>query len=41
MQKKKKGKFIVSCSAEEEFSIESKYLINCSGLSNELTLKKH
>ena len=37
--KKKEGKFIVSCSAEEEFTIESKYLINCSGLSNELTLK--
>ena len=37
--KKKKGKFIISCSAEEEFTIESKYLINCSGLSNELTLK--
>jgi len=37
--KKKKGKFIISCSAEEEFILESKYLINCSGLSNELTLK--
>tara|TARA_B100000900_G_scaffold250703_1_gene213580 strand:- start:6252 stop:7340 length:1089 start_codon:yes stop_codon:yes gene_type:complete len=37
--KKKKGKFIVSCSAEDKFLIESKYLINCSGLSNELTLK--
>ena len=37
--KKKKGNFIISCSAEEEFTIESKYLINCSGLSNELTLK--
>ena len=37
--KKKKGKFIISCLAEEEFSIESKYLINCSGLSNEATLK--
>ena len=37
--KKKKGKFIISCLAEEEFTIESKYLINCSGLSNELTLK--
>jgi len=37
--KKKKGKFIISCSAEEQFEIESKYLINCSGLSNELTLK--
>ncbi len=37
--KKKKNKFIISCLAEEEFTIESKYLINCSGLSNELTLK--
>jgi L-2-hydroxyglutarate oxidase LhgO len=37
--KKKKGKFVISCSAEEKFKIESKYLINCSGLSNELTLK--
>ena len=37
--KKKKNKFIISCLAEEEFTIESKYLINCSGLSNELNLK--
>ena len=37
--KKKENKFIVSCSAEDEFSIESKYLINCSGLSNEVTLR--
>ena len=37
--KKIKNKFVVSCLAEEEFSIESKYLINCSGLSNENTLK--
>ena len=37
--KKKEDKFIVSCSAEEKFSIECKYLINCSGLSNEQTLK--
>ena len=37
--KKKEDKFIVSCSAEEQFSIECKYLINCSGLSNEQTLK--
>ncbi len=36
--KKKKGNFIISCLAEDKFSIESKYLINCSGLSNELTL---
>tara|TARA_Y100000022_G_scaffold196170_1_gene202805 strand:+ start:1637 stop:2725 length:1089 start_codon:yes stop_codon:yes gene_type:complete len=35
---KKEEKFIVSCSAEDEFTIESKYLINCSGLSNEETL---
>tara|TARA_B100000575_G_scaffold40652_1_gene28198 strand:- start:559 stop:1647 length:1089 start_codon:yes stop_codon:yes gene_type:complete len=37
--KKKKGKFIISCSSKDEFSIESKFLINCSGLSNEITLK--
>ncbi len=37
--KKKADKFIVTCLAEEKFSIESKYLINCSGLSNEITLK--
>tara|TARA_B100001564_G_scaffold332151_1_gene318806 strand:- start:752 stop:1840 length:1089 start_codon:yes stop_codon:yes gene_type:complete len=37
--KKVTNKFVVSCLAEEEFSIESKYLINCSGLSNENTLK--
>ena len=37
--KKKEDKFIVSCSAEDKFLIESKYLINCSGLSNEQTLK--
>ena len=36
--KRKHEKFLISCSAEEEFSIESKYLINCSGLSNESTL---
>ena len=36
--KKKEDKFLVFCSAEEEFSIESRYLINCSGLSNEVTL---
>ena len=35
---KKKDKFVVSCLAEDEFSIESKYLINCSGLNNESTL---
>ncbi len=38
--KEKKGKFVISCLSEDEFLIESKYLINCSGLSNELTLKK-
>ncbi len=37
--KKKEGKFLVSCSFEDDFSIESKYLINCSGLSNEITLQ--
>lgn len=37
--KRKRDKFLVSCSAEDEFLIESKYLINCSGLSNEATLK--
>ena len=37
--KKKKDNFVISCLAEDEFSIESKYLINCSGLSNEMTLK--
>ena len=36
--KKRKGSFIVSCLAEDEFSIKSKFLINCSGLNNELTL---
>ena len=37
--KKKKNKFIIACEAEDKFLIESKYLINCSGLSNEHTLK--
>ena len=37
--KKTKDKFIVSCLSDEEFIVESKYLINCSGLSNEHTLK--
>jgi len=37
--KKRKNKFVVSCSAEDDFFVESTYLINCSGLSNELTLK--
>lgn len=36
--KKKNNKFIVDCKSEERFSIECDYLINCSGLSNELTL---
>ena len=36
--KRKDNKFIVACSAEEEFEIECKFLINCSGLSNESTL---
>lgn len=37
--KKINNKFVISCLADEEFLIESKYLINCSGLSNENTLK--
>ena len=37
--KKNKDKFEVTCLADDKFSVESKYLINCSGLSNELTLK--
>ncbi len=37
--KKSKGSFIVSCLSEDEFSIKSKFLINCSGLNNELTLQ--
>ena len=37
--KKKEKKFTVSCSTEGEFLIESEFLINCSGLSNEKTLK--
>ena len=37
--RKKKSKFLVSCFAEDEFLIESKHLINCSGLSNESTLR--
>ena len=37
--KKSKSNFVISCLAEEKFSIECKYLINCSGLSNETTLK--
>ena len=35
----KKGKFFVSCLADDKFTIESKYLINCSGLSSEFTLR--
>ena len=35
----KKKKFLINCKADDYFSIESKYLINCSGLSNETTLK--
>jgi L-2-hydroxyglutarate oxidase LhgO len=37
--RKKKSKFLVSCFAQNEFLIESKYLINCSGLNNEFTLR--
>lgn len=36
--KRNNNKFIVACSAEDEFEIECKFLINCSGLSNESTL---
>ena len=36
--KKKNNNFLVDCISEEKFSIETKYLINCSGLSNELSL---
>ena len=36
--KKKGNNFVVLCSSEDEFEIECKYLINCSGLSNESTL---
>ena len=36
---REKDSFVINCKAEENFSIESKYLINCSGLSNERTLK--
>ena len=35
----KKKKFIINCKADDYFSIECKCLINCSGLSNEITLK--
>ena len=35
----KKNKFVINCKADDYFSIESKCLINCSGLSNEITLK--
>ena len=37
--KKKSNKFIIKCKAQDEFSIDAEYLINCSGLSNEFTLK--
>ena len=37
--RKEKNSFVIECEAENQFSIESKYLINCSGLSNEITLK--
>ena len=37
--KKNACKFIVECKSDYRFSIETKYLINCSGLSNEKTLK--
>ena len=34
-----KNKFVINCKADDFFSIDSKCLINCSGLSNEITLK--
>ncbi len=37
--KKRNNKFIINCKSDDHFAIESKYLINCSGLSNEITLK--
>ena len=37
--RRNKENFIIDCKSDEKFSIESKFLINCSGLSNELTLK--
>lgn len=33
--KKKKKTFFIDCKSEESFSLTSKYLINCSGLSSE------
>jgi L-2-hydroxyglutarate oxidase LhgO len=37
--KKQQERFIVNCKTDDEFSIDSEFLINCSGLNNELTLK--
>jgi len=36
--KREKNLFQIHCKSEESFSISSKYLINCSGLSSEKTL---
>ncbi len=36
---REKKKFKINCKADDYFSIESNCLINCSGLSNEITLK--
>ena len=35
-----KGKFIIHCDSGDPFTIESKYLINCSGLNSDEILKK-
>ncbi len=37
--KKRRNKFTIKCKAQDEFSIDAEYLINCSGLTNEVTLK--
>jgi len=37
--KKKTEKFVIDCKSDHKFSIESKFLINCSGLSNVSTLE--
>ncbi len=38
--KKKDDNFVIHCESEEQFSITSKFLINCSGLSSENNLLK-
>ena len=37
---KKNGNFFIDCESEEKFSISSKFLINCSGLSSEKNLSR-